>query len=220
MKKNIVDFLKSKKIEYKVVKENEFYDFFNQYEDNLEIGITNTNRDHVFAIYENKVIACATLFNQENSARIPLKNVITLSNIRVNKDFKNKGIASNMIDILLDDIKKQNKILNRTDPDLEGKLYIYNKIKEKSKDKGVLVIPHNLTFIYSKIANSKQHKELSYKDKISLMHNISKKMLEHKTFKEWNITDIEEVNHSFNDALEDVWNDINKPTQKRKIQKP
>lgn len=220
MSKDITSFLKNKQIEYKIVREDEFYDFFSNYEDKLEIGLVDLNREHVFAIHNNSVIGVAVLFKQENSLRVPLNNVVTLSNIMVNKNFKNNGIATKMIDVLLDDIKLNNKVLNRTKADFEGQLYIFDKIKQKADKKNVLFIPHNLTFVYSKIEQSEKHQSLSDKDKIKLMHDISKKMLEHKTFKEWDIQDIDEVNSSFVEALEDVWKDINKPIKKRKIRKP
>ena len=74
MENNIKKFLQNKQFSYKVVAEEEFDSFFQDYEDDLEIGIISTNRDYIFAMDKNKVIGFAILFNQENSVRMPIAN--------------------------------------------------------------------------------------------------------------------------------------------------
>lgn len=204
MENNIKKFLQSKKFDYKMVKENEFQDFFEKFEDELEIGIISSNRDYIFALDKNKVIGCAILFNQEKSLRMPINNTTTLSNIYVNKDYRNKGISSTMIDMLIKKIKQDNKILKRTEPDLDGKLYIFDKITYKTKENNLLVIPHNLDFIYFEIENNNLYKSFNEEDKIFKMYQLSEKMLKHKTLIEWGIQDISEINYSFIDVLKEV----------------
>jgi hypothetical protein len=204
MDNKIKKFLKNKEISYHLVKESEFYDFFNKYENSLEIGLTDVNRDHVVAIKDHKVIAAATLFNQENSRMKPIKNTITLSNIYTNKNNRNTGIATNIINVLLEEVKKQNKLLKRTSPDFDGKLYIFDKIEKEAAKKNVLVIPHNLDFIYYRLDTRKEYEKYTDKEKIKKMHEISKEMLEHKRFREWGIEDVNEVNGSFIDVLDEI----------------
>ena len=134
MENNIKKFLQNKQFNYKIVTENEFSSFFKDHEDHLEIGIIPTNRDYIFALDKNKVIGCAILFNQEKSLRMPIANTRTLSNIYVNKEHRNKGISSNIIDLVIKKLKEDNKLLKRTEPDLDGKLYIYDKITQKTKE--------------------------------------------------------------------------------------
>ena len=141
MGNNIKKFLQNKQFNYKIVTENEFDSFFQIYENNLEIGIVPTDRDYIFAMDRNKVIGCAILFNQEKSFRMPIANTRTLTNIYVNKEYRNKGISSNMIDLVIKKLKEDNKLLRRTRPDLDGKLYIFDQITKKTKEKNLLVIP-------------------------------------------------------------------------------
>ena len=59
---------------------------------------------------------------------MPIANTRTLSNIYVNKEHRNKGISSNMIDLVIQKLKEDGKVLKRTYPDLDGELYIFDKI--------------------------------------------------------------------------------------------
>ena len=105
MENNIKKFLQNKQFNYKIVTENEFSSFFKDHEDHLEFGIIPTNRDYIFALDKNKVIGFAILFNQEKSLRMPIANTRTLSNIYVNKEHRNKGISSNIIDLVIKKLK-------------------------------------------------------------------------------------------------------------------
>jgi len=219
MENNIKKFLQNKQFNYKIVTENEFSSFFKDHEDHLEIGIIPTNRDYIFALDKNKVIGCAILFNQEKSLRMPIANTRTLSNIYVNKEHRNKGISSNIIDLVIKKLKEDNKLLKRTEPDLDGKLYIYDKITQKTKEGNLLVIPHNLDFIYYKIGRTKNYKYLNEEERIDKMYHLAEKMLQHKTLVEWGIKDISEINLHFIDVLEEVIDKDkpHKPKNKNKI---
>lgn len=204
MENNIKKFLQNKQFSYKIVTEEEFYSFFQDHEDDLEIGITPNKRDYIFAIDKNKVIGCAILFNQESSLKMPIANTTTLSNIYVNKEYRNKGISSNMIDLVIQKLKEDGKVLKRTKPDLDGKLYIYDKITQKTKEENLLVIPHNLDFIYYKIGRTNNYKHLNEEERIDKMYDLADKMLQHKTLVDWDIKDISEINLHFIDVLEEI----------------
>ena len=150
---DIEKFLDKKTTTYTFVKADELYDFLYEKENLLDNTI-GENRDYIFALKENNIVGYAILFDTENKLYDALKNTYTLSNIAVAKDFRNKGIATGMIDLMLDEVKKSNRILIRTKPDLLGKLYTYNKITNNAKDKNVYFIPHNLSFIYKTIEKS------------------------------------------------------------------
>ncbi len=204
MENNIKKFLQNKQFSYKIVTEEELYSFFKDHKNDLEIGIALSNRDYIFALDKNKVIGCAILFNQENSLRMPIANTRTLSNIYVNKEYRNKGISSNMIDLVIQKLKEDGKILKRTEPDLDGKLYIFNQITKKTKEKNLLVIPHNIDFIYYKIGRTNNYKHLNEEERIDKMYDLAEKMLQHKTLTDWDITDISGINLHFIDVLEEV----------------
>lgn len=204
MENNIKKFLQNKQFSYKVVAEEEFDSFFQDYEDDLEIGIISTNRDYIFAMDKNKVIGFAILFNQENSVRMPIANTTTLSNIYVNKEYRNKGISSNMIDLVIQKLKEDGKVLKRTEPDLDGKLYIFDQITKKTKEENLLVIPHNIDFIYYKIGRTNNYKHLNEEERIDKMYDLAEKMLQHKTLTDYDITDISGINLHFIDVLEEV----------------
>tara|TARA_Y100000034_G_scaffold24190_1_gene28135 strand:+ start:30407 stop:31072 length:666 start_codon:yes stop_codon:yes gene_type:complete len=204
MENNIKKFLQNKQFSYKVVAEEEFDSFFQDYEDDLEIGIISTNRDYIFSMDKNKVIGCAILFNQENSVRMPIANTTTLSNIYVNKEYRNKGISSNMIDLVIQKLKEDGKVLKRTEPDLDGKLYIFDQITKKTKEENLLVIPHNIDFIYYKIGRTNNYKHLNEEERIDKMYDLAEKMLQHKTLTDYDITDISGINLHFIDVLEEV----------------
>lgn len=206
MKNNIEKFLHNKQFNYKIVTEKDIYSFFQNHEDHLEIKIIPTNRDYIFALDKNKVIGFAILFNQEKSLRMPIKNARTLSNIYVNKEYRNQGISSSMIDIVINKLKKDNKILKRTEPDLDGKLYIFNKITQKTKEKNLLVIPYNLDFIYFEIERNNNYKNLNEESKIEKMYNLAEQILQHKTLINHNIKDISGINYHFIDVLNEVIN--------------
>lgn len=219
MENNIKKFLQNKQFNYKIVTENEFSSFFKDHEDHLEIGIIPTNRDYIFALDKNKVIGCAILFNQEKSLRMPIANTRTLSNIYVNKEHRNKGISSNIIDLVIKKLKEDGKVLKRTEPDLDGKLYIFDQITKKTKEKSLLVIPHNLDFIYYKIGRTNNYKYLNEEERIDKMYDLAEKMLQHKTLVEWDITDISEINLHFIDVLDEIIDKDKpyKPKNKNKI---
>jgi GNAT superfamily N-acetyltransferase len=166
--------------------------------------INDANRDYIVAIIDDKIIGYAILFDTEKKRWDALKNVYTLSNIEVSENYRNKGVATNIIHKLLDTIKKENKILMRTSPDLMGKLYTFNKISNIAKNKNVPYIPHNLGFIYISLENSGQFTNKTNSSKINLFNYVCSKMIQDPIIKEWDIHKLEDLNDGFHDVLNNI----------------
>ena len=180
------------KIKYKTLKSEELYDFISQYEKFPKRDFSDQNRDYVLATYDNRIIGFSIMADKSKFAN-SLQNVISLSNIEVHEDFRNLGVASNMIDLTIKEIKKQNKIMLRTLPDELGEKYIYNQITNKLKKENVCFIPHNLSHIYNMLEKKVfDKKNINNKDKIKLMLELANKTLEHTVCKKYNIENIEQ----------------------------
>jgi hypothetical protein len=135
-------------------------------------------------------------------------------------DCRNIGIASKMIDLLLEEVKKQNKILLRTAPDDLGKLYIFNQITDKIKKNDIDHIPHNLAIVFSILENKCFcKKKLNNKEKINQMNLLSNESLKHAICKKYNIDTIDKLNLNFMKEIEETFNLLNKNKKKLKIKK-
>lgn len=179
--------------------------------------INDSNRDYVVAILEDKIIGYAVLFDTEKKRWDSLKNVCTFSNIEVSENYRKKGVASNIINLLMDSVKKDNKILMRTTPDLMGKLYTFDKISNIAKIKQVPYIPHNLGFIYISLENSGRFKNKTNSLKMKLFNNVCSKMIEDPIIKEWDINKLDDLNDGFYDVLNNIIDEIKPFTNKNSL---
>lgn len=209
-------------MEIKLVKNEDIHFILRKHECFKEtLGYVTHNRDYVMSIDKNKILGFAILFDKENSPMDSLTNVVSLSNIEVDEDYTNRGIATKMLNFIAEHIKENNKILKRTSPTEDGKNYIYNKFTQILKDKNVPYIPDNLDFIYSKLeSNYFKNKTLSNEKKIKLLLKVSEDALKGQYCKKHNINSLEKLNSNFlEDGYEAVEKFIQKEKRKNKIRR-
>lgn len=205
--KTSYELLNQNNIMYSVIQHYDLNDFLNNYTnfENREF-IQSESRRYIVATNKNKeIVGYACLVdNEKNNAR-SINGCLTLSNIEVLEQYRNKGIATNILNIVIDEVKKEGKILRRTAPDLMGKLYIYERIGEICNKKGVDYVPHNLTFIYESLSKNEKFIKLSNEEKIESVNFFANKILEHEKVIEWDIRTIDDINSSFYDIFDDVY---------------
>lgn len=176
---DIKKFINKKSLEFKNISGDELEDFLDEY--NLlfkESKLVRFNRDFIFATKDNDIVGFAILFRSENSYT-PLENVVSLSNIEVNKDFQNNGIATALFDKVIEFAKNSNKILKRSQPTDDGEAFIQNKFSKTLKEKEISYIPYNLAFLYERLTTNKLLENKSHKEKIKTLHDFEQKILQH-----------------------------------------
>ena len=150
---------------------------------------------------------------------INLKKEIIIVEVKSNK--RNNGIASNLIDIALNEVKKENKILYRTTPKEDGVKYIFDKITNKVEELNIDCIPYNLTFIYKHLENNIFSKKdiTENKDKMKILYEVANNMI-----KENNIEKIEDIKFYMTEeaekSIENVFSRESNKATKRKKRKP
>lgn len=219
--KEIKSFLKEKsQIKYHIVDEEQYDTFHEKIKKYQERHLYPHDRKFIFAVKNNEVIGLAILLDAEKDIE-PLKNTLMLTNIEVKSNERNNGIASNLINIALNEVKKENKILYRTTPKEDGIKYIYDKITNKVEELNIDCIPHNLTFIYKHLENNIFSKKdiTENKDKIKILYEVANNMI-----KENNIEKIEDINFHMTEeaekSIENVFSGENNKVSKRKKRKP
>lgn len=105
----VKSFLKEKsQIKYHIVNEEQYDIFHEKIKKYQERHLYTHDRKFIFAVQNNEVIGLAILLDAEKDIE-PLKNTLMLTNIEVKSNKRNNGIASNLIDIALNEVKKENK---------------------------------------------------------------------------------------------------------------
>jgi len=219
--KEIKSFLKEKsQIKYHIVDEEQYDTFHEKIKKYQERHLYPHDRKFIFAVKNNEVIGLAILLDAEKDIE-PLKNTLMLTNIEVKSNERNNGIASNLIDIALNEVKKENKILYRTPPKEDGIKYIFDKITNKVEESSIDCIPYNLTFIYRYLEeNIFSKKDITEnKDKIKILYEVANNMV-----KENNIKKIEDINSYMTEeaekSIENIFSRESNKASKRKKRKP
>lgn len=172
------------------------------------------NRDFILAKDNDQVIGFAILFRSEHGMT-PLENVVSLSNIEIHKDYKNKGIATRLFQDVMNYAKSNNKILKRSLPTDEGQNYIEQKFSNLLNENKISYIPHNLAFLYERLSENNFFKNKDNQEKISTLHEFEKKILEHPKLKEF---EVKTLNMNFlNEADEIIQSHKLKNTSKNKF---
>jgi GNAT superfamily N-acetyltransferase len=211
---DIVGNLNIKETKFVFVESKYVNDFLRGKEKTINRTFDSDYRNYVFAMKNNKIIGYAILFDNEKKRYNSLSNVFTLSNIEVDNDFRRQGVASGMIDLLINVVKSEGRILKRTTPDVLGKLYIFDKISEVAKHNNVYFIPHNLVFIYEFIEKNGLFKNKNNDSKMKFFNTVCNNMLKHPKIKEWDIDTLDELNGGFHDVIADVISKLKKPKNK------
>lgn len=176
----IKDFINSKKFSYHLIKEDDYFDFIIEHDIKLDNQKLNDRyRDHVF-VKDNEteeVIAYACLMKDYDFPRDGNEDVISMSTIYVNSEYRNQGISKPLIKLSLEHIKNENKIFMRTQPSNDGKKYSFDRISQIADDIGLPVIPHNLSFVYKALEEKKLLTNKSVKEKIELLDEVCNKLL-------------------------------------------
>jgi len=172
------------------------------------------NRDFILAKDNDQVIGFAILFRSEHGMT-PLENVVSLSNIEIHKDYKNKGIATRLFQDVMNYAKSNNKILKRSLPTDEGQNYIEQKFSNLLNENKISYIPHNLAFLYERLSENNFFKNKDNQEKISTLHEFEKNILEHPKLKEF---EVKTLNMNFlNEADEIIQSHKLKNTSKNKF---
>lgn len=175
--KNIKNFIDNKKVNYVFVEEKDFENFFKEVNRLDWRNIATQNRDYIFAILDKNIVGFSILAKTYNN-NSNFKDVITLSNIEVHKDYRNQGIGTNIINKTLDIVKNSNMILKRSRPEEDGEKYIFNKITNSIKDLNIPCIPYNLDFVFSSLENKVfNNGNFNHHEKIEMMNKVAETML-------------------------------------------
>lgn len=210
--------MKMNEIKYKIIKSNEIDICLREKEQYKKTTSKNDFKTYICAFDKEKIIGYACLehnYDNENSKHI--KESMTLSVIEVHDDYRKNGIATKIIELLINEIKKENKILIRTSPSAQGRAFVFNKISEMCNDEGVCYISHNLKFIYEYFIQNEEYQNIPNIDKKNIVESMAEKMLEHESLKEWFLDSIEDVNDSFYDAFKDLVQMDNKSKNKKRL---
>lgn len=144
------------------------------------------NRDFILAKDNDQVIGFAILFRSEHGMT-PLENVVSLSNIEIHEDYKNKGIATRLFQDVMDYARSNNKILKRSLPTDDGQNYIEKKFSNLLNGNDIPYIPYNLVFLYERLSENHLLDNKNNHEKISTLHEFEKKILEHPKLKELDV---------------------------------
>ena len=196
---NIKNFINKKSLKIETVSGESLNDFLEKH--NLLFKkslLINTNRDFIFAIDEKDIVGFAILFRSDCSFT-PLENVISLSNIEVNKNYKNKGIGSYLFEKVIEIIEKEKKILKRTLPTPEGETFIEEKFSRMLKEKKINYIPYNLSFLYERLSTNGFFTDKTNNQKISTMHLFEQEILKTPNLQE---KEIKFLNQNFLDETD------------------
>lgn len=194
MKDKLIDYVNNKvNVSYRFVKEDDVDELFSenhQMSDYFErILAFNNERDFYIAITDDNIVGIAVLFKKYEARNRPNKDVISMTNIEIDPDFKNQGIGTELFQHVIEHCKEHDYILRRTDPTEEGQAFIHEKFGRMLKEQDVLFIPNNLAFIYDDLETSLfQDNHYSKQEKIELMQEVARQTIEHPVAKEYNLT--------------------------------
>jgi ribosomal protein S18 acetylase RimI-like enzyme len=219
----INDLLKKKekvnKIKYHKVESENLNDFMSQYKRFPKREFISNNKTHFLATSDDQVVGYAILVNKSKTKMNNLKDVLMLSNIEVGTDFRNIGIATNLIDMIIKESKEKNKILLRTRPDELGELYVYDQITNKLNSNTVDNIPYNLDFIYYILEREGILTNKSNAEKIQELNSLSLKILNHEVCKQYDIDELEKLNMNFLKEATEVFKTEYKVKSKVKLKR-
>lgn len=142
-----------------MVKGTEAFDYLDKYGNEFanKFSLAPT-RDHIFAIKDNTIVGIVLLQDQEKSKSLKLKNTVTLSNLIVHPDYRQKGISKQLTKFLAHYLNDNNLILRRTDPTNDGKSYLFNNMTSKLKELNVPFVTEESSWIYKEIENKNPNK--------------------------------------------------------------
>lgn len=164
----------------------------------LENSIYQDDREFIIAIRNEEIAGLVMFKDRTNASFEPLENVTSLSYVKVANNHKNKGVATMLLGKAIDLIKERKCILRRTEPTVEGSSFIFDKFTKMLKENNIDYIPHNLSFIYSKLEKEKfNSSNLSNSKKIEMMYEISDELMKHPVCKEYNINEYDKINSNF-----------------------
>jgi hypothetical protein len=106
------------------------------------------NRDYIIATIDEEIVGYACLFKQDVSVKLPLINTVTLSNIVVDDNYTNKGIATQMLNEIAISLSMNDKVLRRTDPTTMGKKYTSDKFSKILKNNNINYLTEDTSYIF------------------------------------------------------------------------
>lgn len=191
--------------------------------DDLVSSVFQGQRDFVLAIRKNELAGIAMLCDRNKSPYNPIKDVTSLSYIKVSENHKHKGVGINLLEETIKTIQSKNHILRRTEPTDDGKMFIFDKFTNMLNNANVNYIPDNLFFIYDrldkKIFNNADYSNI---EKIKKMNEVANALLEHDVCKKYDINKIEKLNGNFLVEADEVIDSIKKEqvNPKKKTPRP
>ena len=184
---------------------SELKDFIIEHDIELENqNLSEKHRDHVFVTEGDKVIAYTCLMKDYDFPRDKTSDVITMSTIFVNSNYRNQGISKKLIETSLNHIKDENKILLRTNPSSDGVKYSFDRITQIANNINLSFIPHNLSFVYRTLDNNGFLKNKTIENKLELFTKTCNDLLKHQDLINDNINKIDEIDDYYQTTLNKI----------------
>lgn len=201
----IKNFINQKRLKYNLVKEEDYFDFIMEHYIKLDKqSVSDRFRDHVFVTDGDQAIAYTCLMKDYDFPRDKISDVITMSTIYVNSDYRNQGISKKLIEDSLNHIKNENKILLRTKPSTDGENYSYDRITKVAQKINLPTISHNLAFIYKALDKNGFLKNKSINSKMDLFQQTCHDLLQHTDSIKKEIKNVSDINDSLENTLNKI----------------